>query len=286
MGAVAPKFGCRSKMTTGVIRKMVVEATEPVSYWLPMGEERLEVQPLLGSQISLEFTGQIYCIECGRKTTKSFNQGYCFPCLRSLAACDMCIVKPELCHYDQGTCREPAWGESHCMRPHVVYLANSSGLKVGITRASQVPTRWIDQGAVQALPLYEVDSRLQSGWLEVTLKRYISDRTDWRAMLKGDPSQLDLLVERDRLLGEASVDLAQCQLKIGSASMRLVEGAQEARFKYPVLVYPEKIKAHNFDKKARVEGCLQGVKGQYMILDTGVLNIRKFAGYEVDLQRD
>ena len=286
MGAVAPKFGCRSKMTTGVIRKMVVEATEPVSYWLPMGEERLEVQSLLGSQISLEFTGQIYCIECGRKTTKSFNQGYCFPCLRSLAACDMCIVKPELCHYDQGTCREPAWGESHCMRPHVVYLANSSGLKVGITRASQVPTRWIDQGAVQALPLYEVDSRLQSGWLEVALKRYISDRTDWRAMLKGDPSQLDLLVERDRLLGEASVDLAQWQLKIGSASMRLVEGAQEARFKYPVLVYPEKIKAHNFDKKARVEGCLQGVKGQYMILDTGVLNIRKFAGYEVDLQRD
>jgi len=286
MGAVAPKFGCRSKMTTGVIRKMAVEATEPVSYWLPMGEERLEVQSLLGSQISLEFTGQIYCIECGRKTTKSFNQGYCFPCLRSLAACDMCIVKPELCHYDQGTCREPAWGESHCMRPHVVYLANSSGLKVGITRASQVPTRWIDQGAVQALPLYEVDSRLQSGWLEVALKRYISDRTDWRAMLKGDPSQLDLLVKRDRLLGEASADLAQCQLKIGSASMRLVEGAQEARFKYPVLVYPEKIKAHNFDKKARVEGCLQGVKGQYMILDTGVLNIRKFAGYEVDLQRD
>jgi len=286
MGAVAPKFGCRSKMTTGVIRKMVVEATEPVSYWLPMGQERLEVQSLLGSQISLEFTGQIYCIECGRKTTKSFNQGYCFPCLRSLAACDMCIVKPELCHYDQGTCREPAWGESHCMRPHVVYLANSSGLKVGITRASQVPTRWIDQGAVQALPLYEVDSRLQSGWLEVALKRYISDRTDWRAMLKGDPSQLDLLVKRDRLLGEASADLAQCQLKIGSASMRLVEGAQEARFKYPVLVYPEKIKAHNFDKKARVEGCLQGVKGQYMILDTGVLNIRKFAGYEVDLQRD
>ena len=286
MGAVAPKFGCRSKMTTGVIRKMVVEATEPVSYWLPMGEERLDVQPLLGSQISLEFTGRIYCIECGRKTTKSFNQGYCFPCLRSLAACDMCIVKPELCHYDQGTCREPAWGESHCMRPHVVYLANSSGLKVGITRASQVPTRWIDQGAVQALPLYEVDSRLQSGWLEVTLKRYISDRTDWRAMLKGDPPQLDLLVKRDRLLGEASADLAQCQLKIGSASMRLVEGAQEARFKYPVLVYPEKIKAHNFDKKARVEGCLQGVKGQYMILDTGVLNIRKFAGYEVDLQRD
>jgi len=286
MGAVAPKFGCRSKMTTGVIRKMVVEATEPVSYWLPMGEERLDVQPLLGSQISLEFTGRIYCIECGRKTTKSFNQGYCFPCLRSLAACDMCIVKPELCHYDQGTCREPAWGESHCMRPHVVYLANSSGLKVGITRASQVPTRWIDQGAVQALPLYEVDSRLQSGWLEVALKRYISDRTDWRAMLKGDPSQLDLLVKRDRLLGEASADLAQCQLKIGSASMRLVEGAQEARFKYPVLVYPEKIKAHNFDKQARVEGCLQGVKGQYMILDTGVLNIRKFAGYEVDLQRD
>ena len=130
----------------GALRKMRVKADDPVSYWLPVGNREIELASLLGQSISLEYDGHINCIECGRSTRKSFNQGYCFPCLRALAACDMCIVKPELCHFHLGTCREPNWGEQHCMQPHVVYLANSSALKVGVTRQSQVPTRWIDQG--------------------------------------------------------------------------------------------------------------------------------------------
>jgi len=270
-------------MNIGVIQKMVVDKTEPVSYQLPLGPNLLELEPFLGRMIVLKHTGRIYCIECGRKIKKSFNQGYCFPCLRSLAACDTCIVKPELCHYDQGTCREPEWGESHCMRPHIVYLANTSSLKVGITRKSQLPTRWIDQGATQALPLYEVDSRLQSGWLEVAIKRHVNDRTDWRAMLKGEPRSVDLYVERERLLQEASLALTECQSMMEHGAMRLLEGTTEARFVYPVLRYPEKVRAHNFDKEVCVKGTLDGIKGQYLILDSGVLNIRKFGGYEVSL---
>jgi len=268
-------------MTTGVIRKMAVEASDPISYWLPIGDESVALNVLIGSEISIEFTGNIYCIECGRRTKKSFNQGHCFSCVRRLAACDLCIVKPELCHYDQGTCREPGWGEMHCMQPHVVYIANSSGLKVGITRASQIPTRWIDQGAIQALPIFEVDSRLQSGLVEMALKQYVSDRTDWRKMLKGKPSPLDLELERNHLYLKAAVDLEKCSASIGSASMRTKLGEQEFHCRYPVIEYPTIVKSHNFDKQSRVEGCLLGIKGQYMIFDTGVLNIRKFGGYEV-----
>ena len=109
-------------MIIGIIRKMLTQPTNPVSYWLPIGQESLALNELIGSDITLQFTGNIYCIECGRKTKKSFNQGHCFPCLRSLAACDTCIVKPETCHYEKGTCREPEWGEANCMRPHVIYV--------------------------------------------------------------------------------------------------------------------------------------------------------------------
>ena len=164
---------------------MRTELVDPVHYQLPVGEVLIDLNPLLGQEISLVYSGKIFCIECARKTNKSFNQGYCFPCLRRLAACDTCIVRPELCHYHEGTCREPQWGEAHCMQPHVVYLANSSGLKVGITRKTQVPTRWIDQGAIQALPIVEVDTRLQSGLIETALKSTVNDKTDWRRMLKG-----------------------------------------------------------------------------------------------------
>ncbi len=272
-------------MSIGVIKKMKVEATNPVSYSLPIGKEQIDMNLFVGSNISMKFTGNIFCIHCGRKTNKSFNQGYCFPCVRRLAACDSCIVRPELCHYDQGTCREPAWGEANCMQTHLIYLANSSNLKVGITRATQIPNRWIDQGAVQALPIYEVDSRLMSGLIEVALKSFVSDRTEWRKMLRGSPPELDLNSERDHLLEKARFDLEGYQSKFGKARCQLVTTQRESRFEYPVLNYPDKILTHNFDKKALVEGFLQGIKGQYLMFDTGVLNIRKFAGYEIDLQK-
>ncbi|NBP93900.1 MAG: DUF2797 domain-containing protein [Gammaproteobacteria bacterium] len=147
-----------------------------------------------------EGPGTISCIACGRNTNKSFNQGHCYPCFKRLASCDQCILKPELCHFHEGTCREPEWGKAQCFGPHVVYLANSSGLKVGITRASQIPTRWIDQGASQALPIFEVADRRTAGLIEAQMRSFVSDRTDWRKMLKGAPPPLCLKTERNRLL--------------------------------------------------------------------------------------
>ena len=267
----------------GVIRKMRVEQAKTVRYRLPIGDTDVELTPLLGRPLVLEYSGNIFCIECGRKTRKSFNQGHCFPCLRKLASCDTCIVKPALCHYAEGTCREPDWAQTNCMQPHVVYLANSSGGKVGITRRSQIPTRWIDQGAVQALPLYEVGTRLHSGLLEVALKSVANDRTDWRRMLRGGQPELDLLAERDRILTAAGDTLARCIADLGSDAVRFLKDACEMRFSYPVLRDPEKVRALNFDKQSRVEGILEGIRGQYLILDCGVLNVRKFGGYELSL---
>jgi hypothetical protein len=254
----------------------------PVQYKLPIGEELVPMNEHIGGRVKLIYQGEINCIACGRKTSKSFGQGHCFPCFRSLASCDMCIMKPETCHYAAGTCREPVWGESNCFIPHYVYLANSSGIKVGITRETQVPTRWIDQGASQALPVFDVKNRLQSGLLEVVLKEHVSDRTDWRKLLKGDAEPIDLKSLRDELLVTCEKQVAAIIAEQGTEAIRLVDG-DIVNISYPVSEYPEKIKSLNFDKQPEIDGTLLGIKGQYLMLDSGVLNIRKFSGYNIRL---
>ena len=265
---------------TGRLRKMPAEVGDPVAYSIAVGDTRIPLNDLIGRPLRLDFDGVIRCIHCDRKTNKSFSQGFCFPCFRKLAACDSCIMSPEKCHYHLGTCREPEWGETHCMVEHVVYLANSSGLKVGITRGSQVPTRWIDQGAVDAIPMVRVATRYIAGLVEVACKAHVADRTNWRAMLKGDVPELDLAQERQRMLGLIADDLEALRQTHGQDSIREVD-EQGLGLSYPVKVWPEKIKTHNLDKTPEVEGVLEGIKGQYLILDTGVINIRKFTGYEV-----
>ena len=178
-------------------------------------------------------------------------------------------MKPETCHYFQGTCRDPEWGEQHCFQPHIVYLANSSGLKVGITRKTQMPTRWLDQGAIQALPILEVDTRQQSGFVEMLFKEHVGDRTNWRAMLKGDVAELDLKAERDRLMAATASGLGQLRSEYGADAIRELDGQYHA-FHYPVETFPRKIMSHNFDKQPEVSGILQGIKGQYLMLDTNI----------------
>ncbi len=266
----------------GPLRKMLATAASPVSYRLPIGEVELPLNAFLGKTICLDSTGAISCIACGQRTKKSFHQGYCFRCFRTLARCDLCMVKPELCHFAQGTCREPAWGLANCMQPHYVYLANSSGLKVGITRASQIPTRWLDQGAAQALLCFRVPTRRQAGLVEVVLKRYVADRTDWRKLLIGDPEPLDLKARQHDLLDRCGDALGE-HMTAEEQLVTLLADEEARAFVYPVLTYPTRVSSCNFDKTARIEGTLLGIKGQYVILDTGVLNIRKFAGYSVTL---
>ena len=184
----------------------------------------------------------------------------------------------------EGTCREPDWAETHCQVPHIVYLSNTSSVKVGITRETQIPTRWIDQGATQAKPIARVQTRHQSGLLEVLCAQHVGDRTAWQTMLKGNGEPQDLEAIRQKVMASCKEGIADLQLQHGESAFELLEDAAETEIEYPVLNWPEKVKAHNFDKQPVVEGTLMGIKGQYLMLDTGVLNIRKFGGYEVEIK--
>jgi hypothetical protein len=166
------------------------------------------------------------------------------------------------------------------MQPHIVYLANTSSCKVGITRATQIPTRWIDQGAVQALPIFQVQTRLQSGLVEVALAQYVSDKTHWQKMLRGTPEPIDLVAQRDHLLDLAQASLNPLMARFPDAIMPIT-GVPMVELSYPVTDYPEKIKSLNFDRTPSVTGKLLGIKGQYLLLDSGVINLRKFTGYEI-----
>lgn len=267
----------------GHLRKMRVENGDVIRYQLPLDDSFIPLNDAIGRALSIRYAGEIHCIHCGRRSKTSFNQGYCYPCFTSLAQCDSCIVSPEKCHYDQGTCREPAWGEQHCMVDHIVYLANSSGVKVGITRESQIPTRWIDQGATQALPILRVKTRQQSGLIEDILREHVKDRTDWRAMLKGGAEEVDLPVLRDALLDRCEPKLGELERRFGIQAIQRLESAAPSSFNYPVLEYPKKVSSLNMDKEPLVEGTLLGIKGQYLIFDTGVINIRKYTAYLVDV---
>lgn len=266
-------------MYTGRIHKLKSVLAEPVQYHLPIGNMELPLNDCLGKNLTLKFIGDIHCVHCQRKIKKSYHQGYCFPCAKTLARCDFCIVKPETCHFHLGTCREPEWGKAHCFIPHIVYLANTSGLKVGISRETQIPTRWIDQGAVQALAIFRVKNRYHSGLLEVAFKQWVADKTDWRKMLKTSGESLILPEKRDELLNKIKwpVELQQ------ESAVEILQNQSVVSIEYPVLSYLEKITALNIEKTPEISGMLMGIKGQYLILDTGVMNIRNLTGYVVSI---
>lgn len=268
----------------GQTKKLLSRLETPVAYALPIGEAEVALNDLLGKTLSLRYTGRISCIHCSRNTNKSFSQGYCYPCFQKLAQCDSCIISPERCHYDAGTCREPVWGDHFCMQDHVVYFANSSGLKVGITRASQLPTRWIDQGATAALAVLRTRSRQQAGFCEVIFKQHMADRTNWRNMLKGEQDDIDLTAERDRLLLECAQELSDMQERFGLHAISMLTGVDAINIAYPVQTYPEKVVSLDLEKTPEISGTLLGIKGQYLIFDSGVINIRKYTGYELELE--
>ncbi len=251
-------------------------------YQLQAGEQRVSVSELMGRTIALTFTGRIFCQYCGKQTPKSF-QGFCYEHFMNLAQADSCIMSPEKCHFEQGTCREPEWGERHCFQTHYVYLANTGQVKVGITRSTQVPTRWIDQGAEQAIAAVRVRSRYLAGVVEALWRQHISDKTNWREMLRGEAQPLDLAGERDRLLKETGEALGDLQSQHGIQAVQPLPASSLYTVIYPVTDYPKKLSSINLDKQDRIQGRLMGVKGQYLILDSGVINIRRHTGYEVSL---
>jgi hypothetical protein len=276
-------------MTTyqGNIRKMQVSTNSEniAQYVLPVGDDRIQMNALIGHSISMQHTGQIHCVHCATKTKKSFNQGYCYRCLMKLAQCDTCIIKPELCHYDAGTCREPQWGEANCLSDHFVYLANTGTIKVGITRhvTDGVSSRWIDQGATQAIAIMRVQNRLTSGLVETAFKSFIADKTNWRTMLKSQPEKADLVALKESLLEQVEGDLDEVIEEYGFQAIDITD-SPAIDIHYPVQQYPEKVKSINLDKEGQFSGTLLGIKGQYLMLDGDrVINMRKYSGYELSV---
>ena len=270
---------------TGTLTKMKVIADEPVSYsltdgwWVPgdrVADHRLN--PYLRQTIQLRFTGEINCTACGRKIKKTFGQGFCFPCTQSRAEADICIVRPELCHHGQADnpCRDENFAQSQCFQPHILYCSLTSGVKVGITRQKNIPSRWIDQGAVAAVPLARLPDRRTVGLCEKRLSdEGFQDRTHWTKMLKGNPEGVELAPEAAKIVTILN--------EWGVEGILPEPERREQRFVYPVAVWPNKVKSLNLDKDPLVGGILQGIKGQYLIFDGGVINVRKYSGYRVEI---
>ena len=255
----------------GNILKMKTEYSDPVNYFFSIADKSVPLNPLLGKEIQLTFTGQINCISCGKKTKTSFNQGFCYNCLQKAPEASETIIRPELSKTQFGIARDMEWANKHDLIDHFVYMAVSSDLKVGVTREHQIPARWIDQGASYAIKLAKTPNRHIAGVIEVWLKKYFSDKTNWRAMLQNlAPEDIDLVKEKEKAANKLPAELQ----KYIDTDQTVVS------LKYPVLNYPEKVKPFSFDKQDKISGILTGIKGQYLIFDnSSVLNVRKHNGY-------
>lgn len=262
--------------------KMPTAMGDPVSYSLITANGAMDLSLFIGQEFQLQATGRLTCIVCGREVRKFYGQGMCFPCLQSAPEASECIVRPELCRAHLGEGRDPDWEIAHHATEHIVYLSRTSsvspkasGIKVGVTRGTQVPTRWIDQGAVAALPIARVPFRQLAGLIEVELKASMSDRTDWRAMLCAvDSAEQELLNLRERIPRVLPAQLHPY----------LLPAEEPTLIHYPVLHYPAKVKSVQLAKQPLVKGRLVGIKGQYLIWEDGqVLNVRNHSGCHVEI---
>lgn len=254
---------------------MKTRLDKPVEYTMQLGDDSIVMNKLLGQKIQLSFQNQINCIACGRVTKKSFAQGFCFPCFKNSPQNSECIIKPELCEGHLGKGRDAEWEEKHHNQPHIVYLAFTAGVKVGVTRDAQIPTRWIDQGASRAIVLAETPYRQIAGEIEVALKEHMSDKTNWRSMLKNEIDEnLDPLSEKEEAIELLPEPLQEF----------VSDNDEVTQIEYPSIEFPRKVKSLGFDKQPEIEGTLEAIKGQYLLFNEGrVLNLRKHNGYLVQL---
>ena len=259
---------------SGVLKKMTTENTSPVQYYLDMGDDFLNINQLINKSIEISFK-EYQCLSCG-ENKKIFRQGFCYDCFYKMPQAGEWIMKPELSKAHLGIeDRDLAYEKEMQLKPHIVYLANSSNVKVGVTRKAQIPTRWIDQGAHEAIEIVEAPNRYLAGITEIALKEYVSDKTNWRKMLTNSVVDLDLKEEREKL----------AQYIPEEAKQYYLENNKETEIDFPVEQYPTKIKSLNLDRTPNYSGTLKGIKGQYLIFEDGtVFNVRNWEGYVVDLQ--
>ncbi len=261
---------------TGTLRKMIVEDDTVVKYWMNLDKNPvIQMDTVVGSEIKLAWTGNIYCINCGKSIQKTFGQGFCYTCFTESAQAAPCIIRPELCEAHLGKGRDVEYEEANHNKPHFVYLAQTSGIKVGVTRSTQIPTRWIDQGAWRAAVIAEVPYRQMAGLIEIELKQYLSDRTDWRKMLideRDDDNLMDVCNELISFLPKENDQYAAKEIAV-------------REFTYPVLEYPKKIKSLKLEDRKELVGELVGIRGQYLYFKGGnVINMRKYSGFEVTVE--
>jgi hypothetical protein len=258
----------------GVLTKMQTEIGNPIQYYLVFDNSFLNLNQLLDKEFEITFSGY-QCLSCGKKK-KIFRQGFCYDCFMSSPAVGDWIMKPELSTAHLAIeDRDLVYEKKVQLQPHIVYLALSSDVKVGVTRGTQVPTRWIDQGAVQAIPIVEVPNRYLAGISEVALKNHYADKTNWQKMLKNEVPSVDLIQER---LKAATFLPKEVQEYYREQNSELVE------LYYPVLTFPKKVTSLNLDKTPVFQGKLSGIKGQYLLFQDGtVFNVRTFEGYVVKI---
>jgi hypothetical protein len=255
---------------------MKVENPGAVQYTLLDKEHPLIMNEMLAKKIHLKHTGAKICWICRAQVKKFYGQGFCYPCFIKAPENSECIIRPELCRGHEGQGRDPEWESKKHVQPHVVYLALTSAVKVGVTAKVSTKSRWIDQGAWKAVVLAEMPNRYLAGRLEVALKEYMTDRTNWRKMLKNEMNTtINLAAFKEEILSKVPDDLKEF----------IVRDQDVLEINYPVKSYPVKVTSLNFDKTPEIEGVLKGIRGQYLIFAEGrVLNIRKFTGYEVELE--
>lgn len=276
----------------GIIVKMPVTVTDgAVDYRLrleqprqdaesePEGYEELQLNAFVGRAIRIEHTGGYVCTRCGRHVDKLFGEGFCYPCFRDAPEAAECIVKPELCEAHLGRGRDPVWEEAHHNQPHAVYLAVTSAIKVGVTRQTQIPTRWVDQGAAWAVQIAAVPYRQLAGRIEVALKELYTDRTAWQRMLKGEVlTDVDVPAEFERIRRHFGTD---------ELAAYLVDPDRLERFDitYPIRTAPKKVRSVGLQKTPVIESTLEGIRGQYLIFEDGaVFNVRRHAGFVVQVE--
>ncbi len=255
----------------GVLTKMETEFSSPIAYYLVFENDFLNMNQLLGKTITIQFV-KYQCLNCGLDKP-IYRQGFCKSCFFEIPQAADWIMRPELstAHLDKED-RDLEYEKKVQLQPHIVYLANSSNVKVGVTRKSQVPTRWIDQGAHEAIEIVEVPNRYLAGITEVALKDHVSDKTNWRTMLKNDIVDEDLVVWRERLKPYIPDE----------AKDYFIETNTETNMEFPVEKYPKKPNSLNLIKDQAYTGKLTGIKGQYLIFeDDTVFNVRANEGLVV-----
>ena len=257
----------------GVLKKMATEIGEPIQYYMLFDSDFLNVNQVLDRQLEIEFL-KYQCLNCG-EDRPIYRQGFCRNCFFEIPAAGDWIMRPELSKAHLGEeDRDLEYEKRVQLQPHIVYLANSSNIKVGVTRKSQIPTRWIDQGAHEAIEILEAPNRYLAGITEVALKDHLSDKTNWRKMLTNDVIDQDLAEWRDKLKAHVPEEAEEYYLN----------NRAEMQLKFPVIQYPSKVKSLNLVKTPEFKGVLKGIKGQYLIFeDNTVFNVRGNEGYFVAL---